>query len=69
MNSKELATNTLSPTKWNELQTIELILQPFQRVTKRLKGNLVDSHHGSIWEALPAIKLLLKHLERQKEEH
>lgn len=69
MSSEDQATDTLSPTEWNKLQTVELILQPFQKVTKRLEGNAVDSHHGSIWEALPAVELLLKHLERQKEEY
>lgn len=63
----ELAEDTLSAEEWTEIEQIELILKPFQQVTKRLEGNAVYGHHGSIWEALPTIELLLRHLEGLKE--
>jgi hypothetical protein len=42
-------------------------LKPFQQTTKRLEGNAVEGHHGSVWEALPCVELLLDHLEKQKD--
>jgi hypothetical protein len=48
------------------LEQIELLLRPFQAVTKYLEGNAVHGHYGLIWKALPAIKLLLNKLEKVK---
>jgi hAT family C-terminal dimerisation region len=48
---------------------MEAILAPFYKVTKRLEGNAEKGHHGSIWEALPAVELLLEHLEGLKRIH
>jgi hAT family C-terminal dimerisation region len=45
---------------------MELLLQPFQELIKHLESNAIDGHHGSIWEALPAIELLLNMLETAK---
>jgi hypothetical protein len=69
MNTTDLKEDTLSQDEWTELEAIKSILRPFQEVTKWLEGNVKNAHHGSIWEALPAIKLLLVHLEEQKEVH
>jgi hypothetical protein len=67
INAVELVKDTLSTEEWNEIRKIELILMPFQKVTKHLEGNAVDSHYGSIWEVLPAVKLLLNHLEQKRD--
>ena len=66
MYATELANDTLTVEEWEELQQIHFLLKPFHQLTKQLEGNAVAGHHGSIWEALPAIELLLDHLERQK---
>ncbi len=67
MNINDLKEDTLSAEEWDEIEEIETILTPFYKITKRLEGNAVEGHHGSIWEALPAVELLLQHLERLKE--
>ena len=46
---------------------MERILKPFQAVTKRLEGNATDGQYGSVWEALPAMELLIKHLDEMKQ--
>jgi hypothetical protein len=67
LNAKDLKQDTLSMQEWDQLEQIELILKPFQQVTKHLEGNAVHGHHGSIWEALPAVELLLAKLETAKD--
>ena len=69
MNIDDLKEDVLSQDEWSELKEIESILQSFQEVTKWLEGNAKDAHHGSIWEALPAVELLLMHLEELKKVH
>jgi hypothetical protein len=68
-NDEDLADDTLSKAEWEELKQIEALLEPFYLLTKRLEGNAVDGHHGSIWEALPTIEYLLQHLEQAKKKH
>lgn len=63
---EDLADDTLSKAEWEELRTIECLLEPFYLITKRLEGNAVDGHYGSIWEALPAVEYLLQNLENAK---
>jgi len=69
LNQNELAKDTLSETEWEYLKEMEIILKPFQQVTKALEGNSEGAHHGSIWETLPAIEILLRHMEKKKEQH
>jgi hypothetical protein len=42
-------------------------LEPFKRATKQLEGHAANGHHGAIWEALPIMEHLLKHLEKLKQ--
>src|SRR5271154_5510103 len=42
-------------------------LEPFWELTIDLQSQPTDGTHGAIWEALPAIEYLLRHLERLKE--
>ena len=65
-NEEELAADIFIKREWNELKNIEILLKPFYSLTKRMKGNPIDGHHGSIWEALPAVEMLLQHLEKAK---
>src|SRR5271170_2849274 len=45
---------------------IQKVLYPFYSITKRLEGEAVDGHHGSVWEGLPAIEFLIDHLDKMK---
>jgi hypothetical protein len=67
LNAKDLEQDTLSMQEWDQLEQIELILKPFQQATKHLEGNAVHGHHGSNWEALPAVELFLAKLETAKD--
>ncbi|KAF7509414.1 hypothetical protein GJ744_007977 [Endocarpon pusillum] len=69
MNIEDLEKDILSADEWNQLEEMEAILAPFYKVTKRLEGNAKEGHHGPTWEALPAVELLLEHLERLKRIH
>jgi hypothetical protein len=62
----ELEDDTLSEADWQQLTDMELILQPFQEVTKRLEGRATEGSFGSMWEALPAVESLIKHLDAMK---
>jgi hypothetical protein len=62
----ELDEDFLIPEDWDVLRQLEMYLRPFKRLTKQLEGHAVEGHHGAIWEALPAIEHLLKHLENLK---
>jgi len=44
------------------------VLKPFWLITQWLQGRATQGHHGAIWEALPALELLLAHLEEAKAE-
>jgi len=63
----ELGDDFLLPEDWNVLRRLERHLEPFKRATKQLEGHAGNGHHGAIWEALPIIEHLLKHLEGLKQ--
>lgn len=65
--TEDLDEDILSDEDWQTLQPLERILKPFQAVTKRLEGNETDGQYGSVWEALPAMELLIKHLDEMKQ--
>jgi hypothetical protein len=41
---------------------LECILKLFRAVTKRPEGDATERQYGSIWEAVPAVELLIKPL-------
>jgi hypothetical protein len=51
---------------WSRLQVVCDILEKFEYATKTLEGSAKEGHHGTLWECLPAIELLLKQLEDLK---
>jgi hypothetical protein len=63
----DLGLDFLLPNDWEVLQHFEQYLQPFHQTTKHLEGHAYNGHHGAIWEALPAIKKLLRHFEKLKQ--
>jgi hypothetical protein len=56
----------LSPDDWLILAETAAILKPFYTITMRLQSRAKDASHGSAWEVLPAMELLLDHLEDAK---
>src|SRR5437016_5739266 len=62
----ELCADTLTEAEWQTLADMERILAPFQSWTKRLEGQAKEGAFGSIWEALPALESLIKHLDEMK---
>jgi len=63
IHAEDLDEDTLSDEDWQTLQPLGRILKPFQAVTKRLKGNATDGQYRSAWETLPAMELLIKHMD------
>jgi hypothetical protein len=62
----ELGDDFLLTDDWDVLKWIAQCLYPFWETTLHLQGKARFGHHGAIWEALPAIKYLLRHLKRTK---
>ena len=56
----------LSNDDWLILAETADILRPFKEPTEWLQSKAENATHGSVWETLPAIQLLLEHLETQK---
>ena len=56
----------LSTDDWLILAETADILKPFKDLTIWLQSRAEDAVQGSVWETLPAIELLLEHLEHQK---
>jgi hypothetical protein len=54
---------SISNEDWNTLQILHDLLQPFWVLTLRLQGQAVSGYNGAVWEVLPAIKVLIDHLE------
>jgi hypothetical protein len=61
--ASDLAADRLSDDDWKHLQAVTDGLKPFHDATQRAQGTGAKGHHGSIWEAIPILKYLLKHLE------
>ena len=59
----EIEKDILSESDWGILEIVTQGLLPFYEVTKRLEGQATHGHHGAIWEALPAMLMLLEKLE------
>ena len=55
----------LTEEDWEQLEAIYYGLKPFWETTLRLEGNGANGSHGVIWEALPALDMLLTGVERQ----
>lgn len=65
-NQDDLQADTLTEAEWQQLADMEIVLAPFQSWTKRLEGHAKDGAYGSIWEAMPALESLIKHLDEMK---
>ena len=63
---KEMGRFSLLPEDWGVLKWPAQNLEIFWTQTQRLQGKAKLGHHGAIWEALPAMEYLLRHLEELK---
>jgi hypothetical protein len=63
----ELDEDFMTPADWDVIRELKQHLEPFWELTIDLQSQAADGTHGAIWEALPAIEYLLRHLERLKE--
>ena len=59
----DLTNDTLTEQEWRHLIDIVTGLQPFHEVTLVLEGLAQNAHFGAIWEALPALGVLLERME------
>jgi hypothetical protein len=50
----------------NELKQLTTFLQPFKELTILLQSYARKGQYGSVWETLPALELLLAHVEECK---
>jgi hAT family C-terminal dimerisation region len=62
-----LGDDRLEEEDWQQLADVVDALEPFSYITLRLEGNPITGSHGAIWEALPALDLLLQHVETKRE--
>jgi len=67
--SSTLLQDVLSADDWEELKIILLLLKPFYQLTIHLEGQAKNGQREAIWETLPAMDLLLGHLETAKDEY
>ena len=63
------AADLITKDDWGVLQTVHDILSLFWKLTLRLQGQAANGHHGAIWEVVPAIEVLMKHLEAALQIH
>jgi hypothetical protein len=64
---EEIGADILTREDWEELREIAAFLQPFKELTILLEGRATRAQHGSVWETLPTLELLLSHVEQWKE--
>jgi hypothetical protein len=58
----------LTPNDWANLEGLYYGLKPFWETTERLQGHGRGGSHGFIWEVLPALTMLLGHVESKLHE-
>ena len=55
--------DSISEDDWAILQIVHDLLRPFWKLTLRLQGQAINCKYGAIWEVLPAMEVLMNHLE------
>jgi hypothetical protein len=61
--------DSISKDDWTTLQTVHDLLKPFWKLTLRLLGQAANGKFGAIWEVLPAMEVLINHLEAASKIH
>jgi hypothetical protein len=64
----DLKKDFLDPQDWEELRHFEELLQPFERVVKRVEGNAYSGSHGALWEVIPTMDYLFAKLKKAADE-
>jgi hypothetical protein len=64
-----LADDRLLEDDWEQIKHLLRLLKPFRDLTLRLEGKGKTGSRGAVWEILPAMDLLLEHLESAKAEY
>ena len=59
----DLKHDTLTEAEWRHLNDVVIGLQPFHEVTLVLEGLAQHAQFGAIWEALPALGVLMERME------
>src|SRR5437667_3728777 len=59
----------LTSDDWDILTHMLALLKPFKQQTLRLEGDAREGSKGAVWEILPAMDILLEHLESAKVEY
>ena len=59
-----LEKDALSNADWEHLCQVAVALKPFHDTTQRMQGDSEEGHYGSIWEAIPALEVLLAAIEQ-----
>jgi len=54
---------------WEKWKIVLALLKPFYQLTLHLESQVQDEQCRAIWETLPAMDLLLSHLEIVKNEY
>jgi hypothetical protein len=60
---EDLTLDILSDQEWRDLKRFFEFLKPFYDITIQTQGHAKKGMSGTLWEALPAIEILLKHLD------
>jgi hypothetical protein len=63
----ELREDLLTREDWDDIKEEAAALRPFKDLTIELQSRATSGNHGSVWETLPALELLLGHMEELKE--
>jgi hypothetical protein len=60
--------DSLALQDWEELRHFAELLEPFDRVTKRVEGNAYTGSHGALWEVIPTMDFLFLKLARRADD-
>ena len=62
----DLGDDKLQREDWDDIKEECAALRPFKELTIELQSQATSGNHGSVWETLPALELLLEHMEQLK---
>jgi len=65
-NEDDLGDDKLQREDWDDIKEECAALRPFKELTLELQSRATSGNHGSVWETLPALELLLEHVEQLK---
>jgi hAT family C-terminal dimerisation region len=66
-NRADLRDDELTEQDWDILRATAQILYLFWNITKRLEGHAKNGERGAMWESIPAVEVLIEHLDKMKQ--